>query len=77
MLKEKENERRRNIDHWYGADLIAIGSHGRRGLNELVLGSVSNYVLHHVSCSVLLIHPELSSDLTQEAAKVSDHSNTI
>ena len=43
----------------WGADLIVVGSHGRRGLNELVLGSVSNYVLHHVSCSVLLVHPQV------------------
>jgi len=56
------------------ADLIAIGSHGRKGLNELVVGSVSNYVLHNVSCSVLLIHPQISSELTQESAKVVEHS---
>ncbi len=42
----------------WGADLIVVGSHGRRGLNEFVLGSVSNYVLHHVSCSVLLVHSQ-------------------
>ena len=63
-------------DNW-SADLIAIGSHGRKGLNELVLGSVSNYVLHHVSCSVLLVHPQISSDLTQKSAKVTENSNTI
>ncbi len=61
----------------WGADLIVIGSHGRRGLNELVLGSVSNYVLHHVSCSVLLVHPQESSDISQESAKVTDHSNPV
>lgn len=38
------------------ADLIVIGSHGRKGLNELILGSVSNYVSHHVPCAVLLVH---------------------
>ena len=59
------------------ADLIVIGSHGRRGLNELVLGSVSNYVLHHVSCSVLLVHPQVSSDISQESAKIADHSNPV
>lgn len=38
------------------ADLIMLGRHGRSGLNELILGSVSNYVLHHAPCSVLTIH---------------------
>ncbi|MEA5621065.1 universal stress protein [Cronbergia sp. UHCC 0137] len=37
------------------ADLIIIGRRGRTGINELLLGSVSNYVLHHASCSVLTI----------------------
>ena len=38
-------------------DLIVIGSHGRAGLKELFLGSVSNYVMHHAPCSVLVVHP--------------------
>lgn len=37
----------------WGADLIVMGSRGRSGLKELVLGSVSNYVLHHARCNVL------------------------
>ena len=40
----------------WNADLIVIGSHGRKGLNELLVGSVSNYVSHHVPCAVLLVH---------------------
>ena len=39
----------------FHADLIVIGHRGRSGLGEMVLGSVSNYVLHHASCSVLLV----------------------
>ena len=39
----------------WGADLIAIGRRGRKGLSEIVLGSVSNYVVHHAPCSVLVI----------------------
>ena len=38
-------------------DLIVIGHRGRRGLSELFLGSVSNYVLHHATCSVLMVQP--------------------
>lgn len=39
-----------------GVDLLMVGSHGRMGLSEMVLGSVSNYVVHHAVCSVLVIH---------------------
>lgn len=41
------------------ADLIVIGSHGRKGLNELLQGSVSNYVSHHVLCDVMLVHQKI------------------
>ena len=37
------------------ADLIVVGSHRRRGLHELLLGSVSNYVMHHAPCSVMIV----------------------
>lgn len=37
------------------ANLIAIGHRGRSGLSEMILGSVSNYVLHHAPCSVLMV----------------------
>ncbi len=39
----------------WGADLIVIGRRGRSGLAELILGSVSNYVLHHAPSSVLTV----------------------
>lgn len=37
-------------------DLIIVGSHGRQGLSEMLLGSVSNYVVHHATCSVMVVH---------------------
>ncbi len=37
------------------ADLIAIGRRGRKGLAEILLGSVSNRVVHNASCSVLIV----------------------
>jgi nucleotide-binding universal stress UspA family protein len=45
-----------NLAKNWGADLIVVGRRGRSGFSELLLGSVSNYVLHHATCSVLTVH---------------------
>lgn len=45
----------------WGADLIIIGHQSSPKLNELILGSVSNYVTHHTPCSILVVHPQLPS----------------
>jgi nucleotide-binding universal stress UspA family protein len=37
------------------ADLIVIGRRGHSGFNEMIAGSVSNYVVHHANCSVLVV----------------------
>ena len=37
-----------------GAELIVMGSHGRRGLNRLLLGSQTNNVLAHTKLPVLV-----------------------
>lgn len=39
----------------WAADLVVVGRRGRRGITEILLGSVSNYVLHHAPCSVLIV----------------------
>jgi nucleotide-binding universal stress UspA family protein len=36
------------------ADLIALGSHGQRGLKEMPLGSVSQTIVNHARCPVLI-----------------------
>jgi nucleotide-binding universal stress UspA family protein len=38
------------------ADLVVMGSHSRKGVKRLLLGSVSHAVLHHAKTSVLLFH---------------------
>ena len=38
-----------------GADLIVLGSRGLGGFGRLLLGSVSDGVLHHAHCAVLIV----------------------
>jgi nucleotide-binding universal stress UspA family protein len=42
----------------WNADLIVLGSHGRRGLDRVLLGSVSEAVAMHAACSVEVVRPE-------------------
>lgn len=46
----------------WSADLILVGSRGLKGLKEMFLGSVSNYVTHHAPCSVLIVRTPVDSE---------------
>jgi nucleotide-binding universal stress UspA family protein len=46
IIEEAEN---------WGADMIVVGSHGRGYWGRLAVGSVSDAVLHHAPCSVLIV----------------------
>ena len=45
----------------WAADLIVLGSHGRRGFDRLLLGSVSEAVAIHAKCSVEVVRPDQQS----------------
>ncbi len=50
----------RHAESW-PADLIVCGTHGRRGVRRLVLGSDAEYIIRHTHIPVLLRrHPEPS-----------------
>jgi len=36
-------------------DLVVVASHGRKGIDRFLLGSVSHTIVHHVTCPVLVI----------------------
>jgi nucleotide-binding universal stress UspA family protein len=47
-------------DEWR-PDVVVLGSHGRKGLDRFLLGSVSESVLRHARCSVQVIREPSSS----------------
>lgn len=44
-----------------GADLIIMGTHGRRGFQHALLGSTAERVIRHASCPVLTVRHGLAS----------------
>ena len=44
----------------WGADLIVVGSHGRRGIQRFLLGSVAEFVARHAKCSVEIVRTPAS-----------------
>ncbi|CAM2195113.1 universal stress protein [Paraburkholderia sp. A1RI_3L] len=50
----------------YGAELVVMGTHGRRGVRRVVLGSVAERFLRFSTCPVLLVR---SDDVEKAAAK--------
>ncbi|MBX9257046.1 universal stress protein [Desmonostoc muscorum CCALA 125] len=45
----------------WGADLIVLGRRGLKGFAEFLAGSVSNHVVHHAPCCVLVVQGQNNS----------------
>ena len=43
----------------WNADLIVVGTHGRRGADRFLMGSVAESVARHAPCSVLIVRNAL------------------
>jgi nucleotide-binding universal stress UspA family protein len=46
----------------FKADLIVVGSHGYGFFDRMLLGSVSDFVVHHAPCSVLVVRADNHHD---------------
>ena len=46
-------------------DLIIIGTHGRRGVRRMFLGSVAEEIVRHATCPVITVHKDESIQLDQ------------
>ena len=51
-----------------GCDLIVMGTHGRRGVTRVLLGSVAETVVRTAPCPVLTIRPHSSEHKDRSAA---------
>jgi nucleotide-binding universal stress UspA family protein len=43
------------------ADLIVVGSHGRSGVSRFLIGSVSDYVVRHAHCPVMVVRGRIEA----------------
>ena len=43
------------------ADLIVVGSHGRSGVSRFLIGSVSDFVVRHAHCPVMVVRGRLDT----------------
>jgi universal stress protein A len=56
------------------ADMIVMGTHGRRGLGRILMGSVAEEVLRKATCPVLIVKlPKLQTTVAEPAETGSRH----
>lgn len=60
------------LDHAdaHDVDLIVLGSHGRRGIRRLLLGSVAEEVLREAGCPVLIVREEKEPPARVEVKRI-------
>jgi nucleotide-binding universal stress UspA family protein len=51
------------------ADLVVVGTHGRTGINRLLIGSVAERVVRVAPCPVLTVKPRAAREPARESAR--------
>jgi hypothetical protein len=64
-VAEQKGERKASDDR-NGCDLIAISTHGRGGLQRLIMGSVTDRLLNTTTRPMLVVRPHKASRLWNE-----------
>jgi nucleotide-binding universal stress UspA family protein len=54
----------------YKVDLIVLGTHGRKGMERLLLGSDAEALLRHAHCPVISIGPDVEENKTWDLREV-------
>ena len=65
VVKERINIREAILDHVNDlhADLVVLGTRGKSGLRELLIGTTAEKIIQNAPCSILAIKPdEMSSE---------------
>ncbi|SDR40089.1 universal stress protein [Natronobacterium texcoconense] len=55
-----------------GIDVIVMGTHGRRGVDRLLLGSVAEHVMRNADCSVLVTRADADEESVDDATTAID-----
>ena len=48
-------------------DLVVLGTHGRSGISDLIMGSIAENILRHIECPVLTVGPKVKAPGAHEA----------
>lgn len=62
LVKERLNIRETILDHVSEskADLVVLGTRGKTGLRELLIGTTAEKIIQHAPCSILAVKPDVS-----------------